>query len=738
MDLSANNGYSTNHPKSSPEVWGGFECTINRVGEQYLDQLEFSKLYDDPSRIRLLGELGIKKLRFPVLWERYHNATEDRWSWLSERLEELRQFSISPIAGLVHHGSGPRHTRLDSSGFAEGLRNFAATVARKFPWIEYYTPVNEPLTTARFSGLYGLWYPHLASDHSFCRMLLNEIKGVVLAMGEVRKINPDAKLIQTEDLGKTYATPYLQYQANFENERRWLTFDLLCGKFDSDHPLWDYFLRSGITEKELSFFLDNPCPPDIAGFNHYVTSERFLDDDLQRYPRSMHGGNGMERYVDTEAVRVNHGQPSGLKLLLTEAYERFNIPMAITEVHLNCTREEQMRWLQECFETCSQLDAQGIPVRAVTPWSLFGAHGWNKLLTSKNVDYEAGAFDCRSDQPRPTALVKLIQNISKGTAYKHPVLMEEGWWHKEWRYFPHQQNQPRQVRPLKKNVPPVLIVGRRGTLGAAFGRICEGRSIPYRLLGRDEIEICNSESITRAIDKYKPWAVINAAGYVRVDDAEDDIDKCFADNARGPENLANVCSRLGIKLMTYSSDLVFDGKKLSPYTESDATSPLNVYGRSKAEKENRVLAVDPASLIIRTSAFFGPWDQYNFVYSVIDTIRSGKNFYAVDDVVVSPTYVPDLVHASLDLLIDDERGIWHLANKSEITWADLAEESVRRAKLNTGKVIRRSACDMGWRAARPLYSALTSERGQLLPTLDNSLHRFFSSPESRKVLQSVE
>ncbi len=94
-------------------------------------------------------------------------------------------------------------------------------------------------------------------------MILNQMKGVVLAMQAIRKINPAAKLVQTEDLGKTYCSPSLQYQANFENERRWLTYDLLCGHVKPGHKMWAYFLRLGISETTLNFFLENICPPDI-------------------------------------------------------------------------------------------------------------------------------------------------------------------------------------------------------------------------------------------------------------------------------------------------------------------------------------------------------------------------------------------------------------------------------------------------------------------------------------------
>ena len=103
----------------------------------------------------------------------------------------------------------------------------ARAVAERYPWVDAYTPVNEPLTTARFSALYGHWHPHSRDSKTFIRVLLTQIRAVVTAMHAIREINRDAQLIQTEDLGKTFSTRQLAYQAEFENERRWLTYDLL-------------------------------------------------------------------------------------------------------------------------------------------------------------------------------------------------------------------------------------------------------------------------------------------------------------------------------------------------------------------------------------------------------------------------------------------------------------------------------------------------------------------------------
>lgn len=713
-----------------PEIWGGIECTINRVGNVFRDQLEHTGHYTRESDIDLIASLGIKSFRFPILWEKHQPAPGAGmdFSWAAAQLDKLQQYGIEPIAGLVHHGSGPAFTSLLDKDFPDLLAQYAGAVAARFPFLQYYTPVNEPLTTARFSGLYRLWYPHHKSDRSFVQMVINQAKGIVLSMQAIRKVNPNARLVQTEDLGKTYSTKKLQYQAKFENRRRWLVFDLLTGRLSKAHPLWKYFIKY-TGEASLNFFLDNPCPPDIIGVNHYVTSERFLDHEHWHYPPHFTGGNRRNRYADVEAVRVEHNQPSGLKVLVQELWRRYKIPIALTEVQLHCHREEQLRWFRQAWNACIELHAEGVDIRAITAWSMLGAQGWNKLLTEEG-EYEPGVFDVRGGQPRMTALGRLLGKLSNGVEDKYPFLKEAGWWQRSMRFTrPTEAEKTNGRYAAATTSRPLLIIGKTGTLGNAFARLCELRALPYRLLGRQDVDIADEQQVRRAIDLYKPWAIVNAAGFVRVDDAEAEQDVCFTSNVSGPVNLANVCREQGIRFITFSSDLVFDGRKKDPYLESDAVYPLNVYGASKARSESTVMQACPDALVIRTSAFFGPWDQYNFASHVINTLSNGQSFTAAEDVRISPTYVPDLVHNTLDLLIDEEKHLWHISNSGDTSWYDLAREVAGRAKLNKKLVLPVLLATMPFKAARPAYSVLKSERGMVLPGLDHALGRFF---EERK------
>ena len=724
---------------TSLELWGGVECTVNRVGDQYFDQLARSGHDARAADLELFAGLGVRALRYPVLWERTapNNPASACWEWADERLQRLRELGIRPIIGLVHHGSGPRHTSLVDPEFPEKLAAYARAVAERYPWVESYTPINEPLTTARFSGLYGHWYPHGQDDPTFARTLLTQCRATVLAMRAIREINPAAQLIQTDDLGKTYSTRALVYQANFDNRRRWLSFDLLTGRVDRQHTMWRYLRAKGIGAAELFWFLENKCPPDVIGINYYITSERFLDERLERYPAYTHGGNRLHKYADVEAVRVCTEGLTGARALLKETWERYGLPVAVTEVHLGCTREEQLRWIKEIWDGAKSLRDEGADVRAVTAWSLLGSFDWNNLLTRDAGHYEPGVFDLRAPVPRPTAVAGLWRDLALGREPTHPVLDAPGWWHRLTRLqYPAVVRRSRKNSASKRGVNmergttrPLLITGATGTLGTAFARLCELRGLSYRLLNRAQLDIADASSIEAALAEFEPWAIINTAGFVRVDDAEREPEKCFRENTTGAKLLAEACAARNISVLTFSSDLVFDGTKETPYLESDAPAPRNVYGESKAKAEQFVLAAYPSSLIVRTSAFFGPWDEYNFATLVLRTLAAKQTFVVAVDAIVSPTYVPDLVHASLDLLIDGEQGLWHLANQGATTWAELARKIAALAGLDATLIEARPTSELNLAARRPLYSALGSERGTLLPTLDDALTRYLRDCE---------
>ena len=125
----------TKYPSCSPEIWGGVECTVNRVGNVFRDQLEDAGHYQRGNDLEKIAALGFKKMRYPVLWEKHQPGPDGRIDWrrVSHELDTLRSKGITPIAGLLHHGSGPAHTSLLDDDFPEKLAGYAAKVATNFP-----------------------------------------------------------------------------------------------------------------------------------------------------------------------------------------------------------------------------------------------------------------------------------------------------------------------------------------------------------------------------------------------------------------------------------------------------------------------------------------------------------------------------------------------------------------------------------------------------------------------------
>lgn len=719
------------------ELWGGHECTVNRAQGAYRDQTVLSGHDGRIDDLDRFAALGCRALRYPVLWERVSPERPDQraWDWSDARLTRLRALSIRPIVGLIHHGSGPAYTSLLDPTFASGLADHARAAAERYPWVQDWSPVNEPLTTARFSALYGHWHPHVTREGPFWTALLNQIDAVRLSMRAIRGINSAARLVQTEDLGRTYATRPLADQARFENDRRWMTWDLLTGRVTAQHPLFARLSRFGLGDR-LRAIADDPCAPDIVGVNHYLTGERFLDHRLDRYPPRVHGGNAFQAYADVEAARVLLPGPDGLEGVLREAHRRYGLPIAVTEVHNGCTREEQMRWFVEAWRTAERLQGEGVPIQAVTAWSLLGAYDWNSLLTRADGHYEPGVFDVRGPAPRATGLARTLTALSRDEALP-PAALGEGWWRRDIRlqYKPARREEvdtgPPLRRPPAEACAPVLITGATGTLGRALAQACHWRGLDYVLTDRARLPLGDAGAIAAALDVVRPWAVINAAGWVDVDAAEREERACRAANLEGAAILASACAARDVPFVGFSSDLVFDGAIARAYHEDDPVAPLGAYGRSKAAMERRILADSPRALVIRTAAFFSERDPHNFASALVEALSAGAVFVAADDVVVSPTYTPELADAVLDLLIDGEQGVWHLANQGQVSWAQFARMLCESLDLDPSRVRGAPAAALGWTAPRPRNSALGTRRGAIMSPLETVVERYAQAQRRR-------
>ena len=405
-------------------LWGGLECTVNRVETSisarwtamgmpagYAISSGSPPLAPGDTLSGSLGEhgpMGLTRLTGPG----------------GCPAAELQARGITPIVGLVHHGSGPMHTSLTDPRFAGELAAFAGAVAHRYPWVEYYTPINEPLTTARFSGLYGLWYPHGRDERTFVQALLNQCRAIVLSMRAIRQVNPHAKLVQTDDLGKTYSTPEMAELASFYNNRRWLAWDLLCGKVEQEHPL------GILTSTGINLSNSSGSRKIVAPLNHWhqllYYQRRWLDQRVERYPPMR------DDYRD---IVCRHRARGGLATSMPGVGLCWRKPGTISVAAgdygsaLGAGRKTRC----DGFGNLASRQAarqQGVDIRL----SRYG-HFWLLRLELLVTDVEviiARPFDVR---PYPTAHCRrsLMQELAAGVP-PHPVLKGQGWWHTPGRF----------------------------------------------------------------------------------------------------------------------------------------------------------------------------------------------------------------------------------------------------------------------------------------------------------------
>jgi dTDP-4-dehydrorhamnose reductase len=236
-----------------------------------------------------------------------------------------------------------------------------------------------------------------------------------------------------------------------------------------------------------------------------------------------------------------------------------------------------------------------------------------------------------------------------------------------------------------------LITGAAGQLGAALAEVFpDARAVP-----RAEWDVAEPYPFDE-----RPELVLHAAAWTRVDDAESDPEGARRVNVLGTRNVVG----LGAPVVYYSSDYVFNGRKPEPYVESDPTTPLGVYGRTKLEGEQEVRD----GWIIRSSWLFGP-TGHNFVRTMLRLGAERDEVVVVDDQRGSPTYVGHLAEATRELL-ERPYGIYHVAAEGECTWADFAEAIFEEARLDCS-VRRITTAEFGAPAPRPTYSVLRSEKG---------------------------
>lgn len=272
--------------------------------------------------------------------------------------------------------------------------------------------------------------------------------------------------------------------------------------------------------------------------------------------------------------------------------------------------------------------------------------------------------------------------------------------------------------PRRTEQGPVWITGGRGMLATALGACLSRAGVGFVATDR-ELDIAERERVLEFARRERPSLIVNAAAYTRVDDAEADRDAAFRVNASGVENLAHAARELGVRLLHYSTDYVFDGNGPEPYLEDRPTAPLNVYGESKRRGEELLRQVAPDSVIVRTSWLFGEGGE-NFVKTMLGLMRSREELRVVADQHGRPTYTHDLAEVSLSLcgVFGDAPaapGTYHFANTGATSWHGFAL-AIRDTCLELGlplkveRILPVTTAEFPRPAKRPAYSVLDTRK----------------------------
>jgi dTDP-4-dehydrorhamnose reductase len=259
----------------------------------------------------------------------------------------------------------------------------------------------------------------------------------------------------------------------------------------------------------------------------------------------------------------------------------------------------------------------------------------------------------------------------------------------------------------------VLLTGAAGQLGTEMCTLLQRNGVIVTPLTRDLLDLRDPESIRAWIRAIRPDWVVNTAAYHRTDECEDHPEEAFLVNATAVFRLAAESAEAGARFVHFSTDYVFDGRKGAPYTEEDPPNPLNVYGTSKYAGEVLAHIALPESLIIRTSGMFGVTGTRqkggNFIDRIAERARRGESLKIVADVRFSPTYAEDLAEYVFRLMREGAKGIFHIVNQGEATWAEFGRAALAALGIRA-RVEEISLKEAGARAKRPCYSVLAMNR----------------------------
>ena len=335
----------------------------------------------------LVQELGIRFLRYgPPLYSTHTAPGRYDWAFSDETFHALQRMNITPLVDLCHFGVPDWIGGFDNPDWPALFAEYARAFAARFPWVRYYTPVNEIFVAATFSGQLGWWNERGQSDRSFVTALGNLCRANTLAMQAILEVRPDAVFIQSESSEYFHAaSPNVLAQANTLNEKRFLSLDLTYG-----HPvsavMYEYLLDNGMSREEYHWFLRNTVKAScVLGTDYYYTNEHLVHEDGRV---------------------TGSGEVFGYYVISSQYYQRYHLPMMHTETNLS-DAEHSWDWLWKQWMNLFRLRGDGVPIIGFTWYSLTDQVDWDTALRE-----DAGRVN-------PVGLCDLDRNIRRvGLEYK--------------------------------------------------------------------------------------------------------------------------------------------------------------------------------------------------------------------------------------------------------------------------------------------------------------------------------
>lgn len=263
------------------------------------------------------------------------------------------------------------------------------------------------------------------------------------------------------------------------------------------------------------------------------------------------------------------------------------------------------------------------------------------------------------------------------------------------------------------SVKKIVITGARGQLGTHLDMLSKNSANKWLATDVAELDLTDKEAVSRFFDTEKPDIIVNCAAYTNVDKAEDDAECAELINKTAVSYLAEECAKSGATLIHVSTDYVFGGDGNTPKSESDATSPLGVYGRTKLDGEKAVEASGCHHIIIRTAWLYSAFGN-NFVKTMLRLTSEKERLNVVFDQTGSPTYAGDLADAIFEIveksLYEGHDGIYHYTNEGVCTWYDLARETATLAGNDKCVISPCRSSEFPSKVERPHYSVLDKRK----------------------------